>query len=461
MAQLDPEKQRRFAVDVVRRLRGQSFEALLAGGCVRDQLMGQVPKDYDVATSATPDEIRQLFGHKRTLSIGAAFGVVVVLGGKLAGQVEVVTFRRDLGYSDGRHPDAVAFGTSEEDAARRDFTINGLFYDPLEDHLIDYVGGRDDLDRRLIRAIGDPRERFAEDKLRMLRAVRFAATFDFRIDETTAQAVRELADQVTVVSAERIAQEMRLLLTHANRAEGVRLLHETDLVTPLLPEVALLVGLRLEGRAGAADLWQHTLSVLGLLRDPSFPLALAALLHETGRAAVQESVDAATGDQGPAPWEAASQQIAHAVGRRWRLSSKEAERAKWLVGHQSSFTGAAKQPWPRLQRLLIVEAAHELFALFEARLDAKSADRADVEYCRQKLSLPPGQLNPPPLVDGHDLIAHGVPESKQIRILLERLRDAQLEGQIASKRQALELSDRLRAEGINEKNGTTSKPENA
>ena len=176
---LIPDEQRRFALDVVRRLRGAGFEAYWAGGCVRDQLLGRTPKDYDVATNAMPEQVRQLFGRRRTLAIGAAFGVIAVIGPKPAGTVEVTTFRRDAAYSDGRHPDSVAFSSPEEDASRRDFTINGLFYDPVEDRVIDYVGGQADLAAGRIRAIGNARDRFAEDKLRMLRAVRFAATFAF------------------------------------------------------------------------------------------------------------------------------------------------------------------------------------------------------------------------------------------------------------------------------------------
>ena len=186
MTKVSPAEQRESGPHVLRRLRKAGYQALWAGGCVRDQLFGRTPNDYDVATSATPAEIRQVFGRRHTLEIGAAFGVVAVLGRKEAGMIEVTTFRRDAQYSDGRHPDAVVFSTPEEDAQRRDFTINGLFYDPLEDRVIDYVGGVADLERGLVRAIGDPRARFSEDKLRMIRAVRIAAGFNFAVDEADA-----------------------------------------------------------------------------------------------------------------------------------------------------------------------------------------------------------------------------------------------------------------------------------
>jgi len=232
-----PSQPREFAVSVVKKLHEAGFQALWAGGCVRDQRLGRTPKDYDVATSATPDQIRDLFGRRRTLAIGAAFGVITVLGGKQAGQIEVATFRRDDDYSDGRHPDGVTFSSAEEDAQRRDFTINGLFHNPLTGQDIDYVNGSDDLQAKMIRAIGNPHERLAEDKLRMLRAVRFAATFDFTIEENTFAALHEHAHELTVVSAERISEEMRRMLVHSSRRTAVELLAVTRLLDRILPEV--------------------------------------------------------------------------------------------------------------------------------------------------------------------------------------------------------------------------------
>jgi poly(A) polymerase len=234
----EPGRQREFALEITRKLRAAGFEALWAGGCVRDELLGIEPKDYDVATSATPDQIRDVFGRRRTLPIGAAFGVVTVLGPRAAGQIEVATFRTDAAYSDGRHPDSVSFTDAEHDAQRRDFTINGLFFDPVENNVVDYVGGQEDLQRRLIRAIGDPRLRLGEDKLRMLRAVRFAATFNFAIDPETLRAIQEMASQITTVSAERIGMELRRILTGSNRVTALGLLRETRLLPHVLPEVS-------------------------------------------------------------------------------------------------------------------------------------------------------------------------------------------------------------------------------
>ncbi|MCL6504373.1 MAG: PAS domain-containing protein [Pirellulales bacterium] len=273
---VNPQQQRRFALDIVRRLRAAGFQALWAGGCVRDELLGRHPKDYDVATDARPEQIRQLF--RRTVDVGAAFGVVVVVGPRHAGQIEVATFRRDSPYSDGRHPDHVTYSSAEEDARRRDFTINGLFYDPVEGRVIDYVGGQEDLHRRIVRAIGDPHERFLEDRLRMLRAVRFAACLDFALDTATRDAIIELAPRIVDVSAERISQEMRLILTSAQRVRACQELYAVSLLRAILPEAAARAdaAARVEAstpvadppRAGASA-WQQTLdTAFGQIAEP-------------------------------------------------------------------------------------------------------------------------------------------------------------------------------------------------
>src|SRR5262245_33352992 len=268
----DSQRQREFALEIAQKLRTAGFEALWAGGCVRDQLLGITPKDSDVATSAKPDEIRDLFGRRRTLPIGASFGVIMVLGPRDAGQIEVATFRKDAAYSDGRHPDAVTFSDAEHDAQRRDFTINGLFFDPLAEQVIDYVGGQEDLSRRVIRAIGDPLARIAEDKLRMLRAVRFASRFDFTIEGGTLAAIKQQARELVIVSAERVAAEMRLILTHSSRARGVELLDATGLLEIVLPECALLMQ--------SPDQRSRSLAILASLHSPTFSMSLAALLRE-------------------------------------------------------------------------------------------------------------------------------------------------------------------------------------
>src|SRR5262245_37039879 len=221
MSSTDP--QREFAVQVVRKLQEAGFVALWAGGCVRDYLLGHPPDDYDVATSARPEQVRELFGPRRTRAVGASFGVMLVHAPQHSGahDVEVATFRTEGPYLDGRRPEHVTFATAEEDAQRRDFTINGMFFDPVAETVLDYVGGRGDLERHLVRAIGDPRARLGDDKLRMLRAVRITARFDFALDEATAKAIREMAGEILVVSQERIAQELKKMLVHQRRARAV------------------------------------------------------------------------------------------------------------------------------------------------------------------------------------------------------------------------------------------------
>jgi tRNA nucleotidyltransferase/poly(A) polymerase len=435
----EPNPKREFALAVVRRLREAGHEAYWAGGCVRDSLLGRMPKDYDVATSARPPQIRELFGRRKTLDIGAAFGVIAVVGPKPAGIVEVTTFRHDAPYSDGRHPDGVTFTSAQEDAQRRDFTINGLFYDPLNEdenrRVIDFVGGVDDLQRRVIRAIGDPKARFEEDKLRMLRGVRFAATFSFALDDGTRGAIGELAPTVTVVSAERIAQEMRALLVLPARSRGMEMLRETDLVAVLLPELLPLAEICLaQDGTQQSTLWRRTLDVLDRLVEPEFPLALAALLHATRWRA--DEPPHGEGERGAA-------EVVRQVGDRWRLSNKETDHAAWLVEHHRALIPSESMPWPTLQRLLISPGIDDLLKLHEAIALAAGRDTSHVDFCRRRLTLPRDELDPRPLLTGDDLIRHGVPQGKMYKTLLEQVRDAQLDRQIENAQEALALVDRI------------------
>ncbi|MCA9228005.1 MAG: CCA tRNA nucleotidyltransferase [Planctomycetales bacterium] len=411
---------RDFAIRVVRELRSAGFESLWAGGCVRDQLLGKTPKDYDVATNATPDEVRQVFGRRRTIPVGAAFGVITVLGRGDEGQIEVATFRRDAEYSDGRHPDSVSFSTAEEDALRRDFTINGLFYDPIAERVIDYVGGEADLGRGIVRAIRDPDERIAEDKLRMLRAVRFAATFDFELEAATLAAVQRHAEAIVVVSAERIAQELRRMLVDSRRVRAVRLLRETDLLPFVLPESERLFHYDDGVELPNAGRWERTLSLLAALRQPTFATSLAALVRE-----MLALDDSATNSL-------------LAICGRWRLSNHEAKTAAFLLDNEEAIRRAVELPWPRVQRLLIAPSATELMSLARAVVEAFDESPAGVEFCEEKLAQSPETLNPPPLVTGNELKAAGLKPGPRFRELLEAIRDAQLEGRLTTVEQALE-----------------------
>ena len=414
MTQIDPQKQREFALQVVKRLQDAGYEALWAGGCVRDELLRRVPKDFDVATSARPDEVRQLFGHRRTLAVGAAFGVIVVLGPHGAGQIDVATFREDATYSDGRRPDHVTFSTPQLDARRRDFTINGLFFDPIAEKIIDYVGGQQDLQNRLVRAIGNPMARLAEDKLRMLRAVRFAATFDFEMDEATLAAVQAMADDILTVSGERIGQEIRRMLAPPSRATALEWLRRSKLLNVVLPEVAVL---NEENRAR----WQSMLRVSAALHDPSLPLALAALLYQS-----------------------TATDVVRPIRDRLRLSNSETVRLEWLLARREDVARARDLPWPQLQRLLIRDGTEELLALHEA---ITSTDDPHLVFCREKLALPAEQLNPSRLITGDDLVAHGVPPGQHFQGLLDGVRDAQLNGEITNRDEAIAFVDRLMDNG--------------
>ncbi len=399
--------QREFALQVVHQLRGAGYEALWAGGCVRDQLLGRTPKDYDIATSARPEQVRNLFGHRRTLALGAAFGVIVVLGRKTE-QIEVATFRSDGAYVDGRHPEGVTFTTAEQDAERRDFTINGIFYDPVEDRVIDYVCGQQDLEKNILRAIGNPEARFSEDKLRMLRAVRFATTLGFEIDKPTLEAIRAMAPQVRAVSAERTGSELRRLLVHASRKLGLELLLQTKLLEPLLPELDSLANKDLPA-------WQRTLQHLDELESNSLSVALAALLIECQHA-----------------------KLVSEIGRRFRFTNKEIDRAVWLVQKLPEIEKAVAIPWPRLQRVLVHEGSDDLIALANAVLGPNAPGVCE---CRSRLNLPTEKLNPPPLLTGGDLLAHGVQSGPRFATLLSHVRDQQLLGHISTQKAALEQVD--------------------
>jgi poly(A) polymerase len=450
--------ERDFAVGVVKRLREAGHEALWAGGCVRDQLLGLTPTDYDVATSARPEEVQQLF--RRTIAVGASFGVIEVIGPRTeTGQhltIEVATFRSDVSYSDGRHPDAVVFSSALEDALRRDFTVNGMFYDPLENHLIDYVGGQADLQAAILRAIGVPALRFEEDKLRMLRGVRLATRFDLTIEHATEAAIRSMAPEIGVVSAERVAEELRKLLVHPHRARGMRLFLDLGFADVLLPELLPMKGLPQglpvdphalpppgeSGHPVLSDLWEHVLRVLELLgSQPSFTLAFAALLHDVGKPrTVGRTPDRYTFHA----HEHVGRRLASEICLRLKLSNEERERIEFLVEKHQILSDVRQMRTSKLKTLLIHPGIHELLALHRA--DALAANRSTdhVDYCEQLLrEWTMEDLNPPPLITGHDLTRMGLEPGPLFKQLLDAVREAQLDGSIKNAREARELVARL------------------
>lgn len=439
--------ERELALDVVQRLRDAGHEALWAGGCVRDEILGRTPNDYDVATSATPNEVQNLF--RRTIAIGASFGVIEVLGprrGEEMLSIEVATFRSDGAYTDGRHPDEVTFSTAEKDAQRRDFTINGMFKDPLTDRIIDYVGGKKDLENRALRAIGDPRERFSEDKLRMLRAVRMATRFELGIDPHTADAIREMASQIEVVSAERISDELHKMLVHPRRRHAMETLMDLNLFDTILPELVSMKEVPYGPPDNpTGDLWQHVILVLNHLpEDASFSLAFAALLHDVGkRRTMKRDGDRYTFYN----HEHVGKAMSAKIGRRLKLSNEERERIEWLVEHHQYLCDVRRMRTAKLKRTLCHPGIGELLDLHRA--DALASERSidHVEYCETLLQeWSEDDLNPDTLVTGHDLTRLGLEPGPLFKELLEIVRDAQLDGTIRSTKQAVELLESQLAE---------------
>ncbi len=437
---------RRFATEVVARLRAAGFVGLWAGGCVRDLLLGQEPADFDVATDARPEQVMGLF--RRTVPVGISFGVVRVLGPEGAGEVEVATFRSDGPYLDGRRPESVHYGDARMDAERRDFTINGMFLDPLTGEILDFVGGRADLDARVLRAIGDPAARFAEDKLRLLRTVRFAARFGLAIEPRTLAALGAMADQVRVVAAERIAHELRRILVHPTRSKAMDLAMNSGLIAAVLPPLARTKGL-FQGKPVQpdGDLWDHIRLVLDLLPpEPSFPLSFAALLHDVGK---PETRGLQNGRMTFHNHEQVGRAIADRLCRDLRLANAERERVTWLVEYHQYLGEAMKLREAKLKRILAEPGIDDLLALHRADALASTGDARHVDYCEHYLrEQPAGPINPPPLLNGHDLARHGLRPGPQTRIHLEMVREAQLDRAIHSKKDALDWLDRQLAAQI-------------
>jgi len=420
------------ACEIVRVLRENGFEALLAGGCVRDMLLKRTPVDYDVATSARPQEVLKLF--RRTLPVGIQFGVVLVLD--YDRKVEVATFRTDDVYEDGRHPRTVTFTDARGDAERRDFTVNAMFYDVEHKRVIDYVGGRKDLKAKIIRAVGDPLERFEEDKLRMLRAVRFAATLSFKLDHATADAVRRKAKAITVVSAERIAGELERILVHPTRSRALRLMDELGLLEPIFPEVAAMKGVKQSPvYHPEGDVLEHTLNTMDKLEDATWPLALATLLHDVGKPVVR----------GVAPGkfyghDVRGAKMAEAVCRRLKLSNKVTERVKWLVKRHLYLWQAPQMKLSTLKRVFAEPGYEELVRLHRADALASDAELDGLEYAEAvRAGLKDEEIMPAPLISGKDLIELGLEPGPLFGKLLGQVVEEQLQGNITERDQALDF----------------------
>ena len=434
---------RSFAKSIIATLRRRGFLAYLAGGCVRDLLLKREPADYDVATSATPEQVMEIF--PESYGVGAQFGVVLVPvpsetdEGKHAGRtIEVATFRSDHGYSDGRHPDQVRFSLDPgEDVVRRDFTINGMMLDPETNEVLDFVGGRQDLERGVIRAIGDPERRFAEDKLRMLRAVRFAARFDYQIEEQTLLTIKRRAREIQIVSRERVRDELTRMLTEGHARRAFLLLDQTGLLKEVLPEITAMKGVEQPPEFHPeGDVFVHTLLLLDYLPQPCPPtLAWGALLHDVGKPATfRRAADRIRFDDHVD----VGVKIAEKICSRLRFSNDDTAQILSLIENHMRFGHISRMKESTVKKFLRMPGFDQHLALHRADSLASHGNLATYEFVRQKLAETPIQnFRPAPLITGDDLISAGYRPGPRFREILGAVEDAQLEGRLASHDAAL------------------------
>ncbi len=423
-----------IARSIVQRLHDAGHRALYAGGCVRDMLRGVDPHDYDIATDARPDQVQALFN--RTIAIGAHFGVINVL--EDGNDFQVASFRSDGAYIDGRHPESIHFSTPEEDAARRDFTVNGLFFDPLREELIDYVGGRRDLEARVLRAIGEPADRFREDRLRMLRAVRFATVLGYDVEAATWQAVIENAPAIHEVSAERIREELVKIFLSPGRVRGLDLLDASGLLREVLPEVADLKGCEQPPQFHPeGDVFVHTSIMLGLLPpDAPLPIVFSVLFHDIGKPPTQ-SVDA-DGRIRFNGHDKVGAEMTERVMMRLRFPRREIDAVVEAVANHMVFKDVQQMRMSKLKRFMSREH-------FEAEMELHRVDCASshgmldnytfLQARREEFASEP--LIPPPLVSGRDLISLGLRPGSHFKEILEAVQSRQLEGTLSSPEEAL------------------------
>jgi poly(A) polymerase len=435
---------RAFAERICRTLRAAGHQAYLVGGCVRDILLEREPADYDVATDATPDRVQQLFPH--SLAVGAKFGVIVVTEDAESGgatQVEVATFRSDVGYSDGRHPDRVVYADSpQEDAKRRDFTINALFLDPESQEILDFVGGRDDLRAGIIRAIGRPADRFREDKLRMVRAVRFAARFRYAIEAATFTAILKSALDINEVSVERLRDELTKILTEGAARRGFELLDETRLLPELLPEIARMKGVEQPPQFHPeGDVWTHTLMMIDGLRAGCSPtLAWGVLLHDVGK---PPTFTPPSGPNGRIRFDEhveVGTRMAEEICRRFRFSNDDTAQIAALVANHLRFKDVPQMKTSTLKRFVRLDRFDEHLELHRLDCSSSHGHLDNYDFVRRFLAdTPSEQVRPPRLLNGDDLIALGYAPGPPFHAILEALEEAQLNGKVTTREEALRL----------------------
>ncbi len=421
---------------IVRRLRGEGYEAFFVGGCVRDLVRGVVPEEFDIVTAARPDRVASLFPH--AVPVGARFGVILVV--ERGCGFEVATYRTDEAYLDGRRPSGVVFATLEEDVRRRDFTMNGLVLDPETGHVIDLVDGLVDIGGRLIRTIGDPLLRFGEDRLRMLRAARFAANLGFSVEERTVAAMRECAAAVGGVSAERIREEMTKLLSRGGARRGMELLADTGLLGEILPEVGRMIGVdQPPAFHPEGDVWEHTLRMLALLGEggPADPrLAWSVLFHDLGKAFTRSEDEKGIHFYGHVQ---KGEELAGEILERLRFSRDDRETVLMLIRHHMRFMSVERMRPNRLKRFLRMDDFPLHLELHRLDCLASHGDLSSYDFCVGKLAEMPGEvLKPPRLVTGEDLVAAGYVPGPLFGTILHAVEDAQLNGEIATHDEALQ-----------------------
>lgn len=425
----------RTAADgVVRRLVDAGHEAVFAGGCVRDMLLGQTPKDFDVATDARPEQVQDLFPKSR--AVGAHFGVVLVFADGFS--FDVATFRTDGSYTDGRHPESVQFSTAEDDVRRRDFTVNGLLYNPVEERVIDHVGGEQDLRAGIIRAIGDAERRFAEDHLRLLRAVRFATVLGFEVEGRTWKALGDASAKVTQMSAERIRDEFAKILVHPNRLRGFDLLNESGLLAAILPEMMDLKGCEQPPQFHPeGDVFVHTRLMLSHLPDEvSLPLVLSVLLHDIAKPATQ-TVDE-TGRIRFNGHDKLGAEMAGEILRRLKFSNEVIEPTVAAVANHMAFINVKEMRTSTLKRFMARSSFDDEMALHRVDCLGSNGRLDNYEYVRgrqEEFSHEP--ILPPRLISGKDLIDRGWPPGKAMGRLLHAIQTRQLEGDLTTREGAL------------------------
>lgn len=419
------------AVLIVQKLTNNGFEAYFVGGCVRDIVLGLEPKDYDIATSAKPDEIIKLF--PKTVGVGKAFGVITVIIDGLS--FEVATFRSESGYSDGRRPTTITFTSAKEDVLRRDFTINGLLLDPQTNKIIDYVDGEADIKRKIIKTIGDPKKRFEEDKLRILRAIKFATRFKFSIDPKTWEALILYSKEIGQISAERIRQEIVSILTQGNAKEGFELLDQSGILKEILPELLALKGVEQPPEYHPeGDVWVHTMIMLDMLKNPSPELAWAILLHDIGKPGTFSIRDRIRFDG----HDKLGAEMAETILRRFKCSNETIERVSSLIDQHLRFKDAPKMRQSKLKRFLRQDHFDEHLELH--RIDCLSSHRnlELYDFCKQKLQeIPPEVIKPPRLITGKDLMAMGLEPGPLFAKILNEVETEQLEGNLQTKEEAI------------------------